>query len=90
MSYYNHFSERKYQQIFFKDVPLNGKFRQDLFCGKRRRKDIIMIKKSENSYIEQKSKVLHELAIPEKMIVSSFDKLNHITAVKTETEDRFA
>lgn len=59
MSYYNHFAKVKYKRILFADVMIGEKFRVDLFKGKARRMDIIMIKTGEFSYIEMKGKKAH-------------------------------
>ena len=75
MSYYNHFSNKKYKSILFSSIPINGKFRNDVWKGKRRRKDIIMIKISDNSYMEQKSKKVYNIVYPEKLEVYSYDEL---------------
>jgi hypothetical protein len=74
MSRYNHFADKKYETIQFSDVPVGEKFRKDLFAGKRRRRDLIMIKTSELSYKELKSGQEHKLHHPN-FTVSSYDQL---------------
>lgn len=75
MAYWNHFSEQKYRQIKFADIPIGDKFRKDFFKGKRRRKDIICIKTGELTYIEQRSKKARSyLHLREKEMVSSYTK----------------
>jgi hypothetical protein len=74
MSYYNHFAFEKYLAVGFADLKVGDKFRKDLFNGKKRRRDIIMIKTGDLSYIEQRSKKEHILFTPN-IYVSSFDRL---------------
>jgi hypothetical protein len=79
MAYWNHFSERKYQQIYFKSLNVGDKFRVDRFKQKRRRKDIIMIKKSDTEYYEFKSGKYYKYFSKEAADtakVYSYDKLN--------------
>lgn len=60
MSRYNHFSKKDYESICFGSLKHFDKFRMDKWDGKRRRKDIIMVKLSDLSYKEFKSgKVYH-------------------------------
>jgi len=56
MSRYNHFGLQKYIEINFKDLDIAHSFRLTKFDGKRRRKDILMIKTGPLSYMEVKSK----------------------------------
>lgn len=57
MSRYNHFAKPKYTGgILFSSLQVGEKFRMDKFSKKRRRQGIIMIKTSELTYQEFKSK----------------------------------
>jgi hypothetical protein len=75
MAYYNHFSNEIYQSILFENIKIGDKFRLSMWKGKHHRKDIIMIKKSNDSYFEFRSKIVHLLAYPENMMVKSYDKI---------------
>jgi len=76
MSYYNHFSKNKFQPISFISLKIGEKFRNDFFKNGRRRADIICIKTSELTYIEQKSKKEHKfIFVDDKNMVSSYDHI---------------
>ena len=72
MARYNHFSEHKYKQIMFSSIGIGNKFRQDFFKNRRRRADIICVKTSDLSYIEERSKTGHTLENAENYTVSSY------------------
>lgn len=74
MARYNHFSDRVYAQIPFKDLKIGDKFRVDKAKKHGRyRRDIVCIKTSELSYLEFKSKEETNLHHAEGYIVSSYD-----------------
>lgn len=50
MARYNHFSNEKYVALNFKDLEICDSFRLTRYEGKRRRKDILMIKTGPLSY----------------------------------------
>ncbi len=76
MARWNHFSEKKYQEVKFTDLKIGDKFRKDFHLGKRRRTDIICIKTEEHKYIERRSKTPHWFVfLNDNVLVSSFDKL---------------
>lgn len=60
MAYWNHFSDKKYNQIKFSSLNIGDKFRNDFFNGKRRRTNIVCIKLSGTEYQEFKSKKIHK------------------------------
>lgn len=74
MTRWNHFSDRIYKRILFKDLSVGDKFRVDLWKGKRRRADIICIKAGDLKYTELRSKKLHTLHFDNGHEVSSYDQ----------------
>ena len=71
MSRYNHFANRKYKEILFKDVPIGCKFRHD----KRGRRYLVMIKIDPVTYQEAKSKKQHKvLCDPSDYMVSHYSE----------------
>jgi len=75
MARYNHFSANKYKQIMFKSVRVGGKFRRDFRKSGRRRTDIVCIKTSKSTYMEEKNKKEYKLYCEDIYVVSSYDEL---------------
>lgn len=75
MSRYNHFAPPKYKSISFADVSIGQKFRNDLWAGKRARRDIVCIKTGELEYTEQGNGNVHT-SISNAFPVYSYDVLN--------------
>lgn len=71
MTRYNHFSERKYNQICFSNIQVGEKFRMNKWKGNRARRDLIMIKDSELAYHEFKSQKEYR-ALKPKFEVSNY------------------
>lgn len=56
MTRYNHFAPEKYPRIGFGSVGIGEKFRANKWDGKKARRNIVMVKTGELSYMELKSK----------------------------------